>query len=114
MKTSTGYHIWHWRPFVSNNIVRLYSLVVVRNKLYVIGQDRCEVFHNIIKKFVVLKSSLESYANKAIPMGNKIVIVQDYTRKIICYDVDTNEWSEEQCEATKDRCDFSCVKIPRY
>ena len=93
-----------------------HSLVVVRNKLFVIGdyKDTCEVFDNNIRKFVVLKSPEISYLNTAVSIGSKIVIFQHNTSSMSCYDADKNEWSEEPCELTEHLCEFSCAKFPRY
>ena len=93
-----------------------HSLVVVRNKLFVIGYgtDTCEVFDSSSKHFVAIKSPQTSclILNRAISIGNKIIAFQNIKSSIFCYDVDKDERSEESCEVTKNLQAFSCVKIP--
>ena len=93
-----------------------HSLVVVKNKLFVIGQGResCEVFDNACKKFVVLKHQPYIGYSKCVSIGSRIIIFQEKKLSIICYDVGKNEWSKEPCEVTKYLEEFSCVKIPLY
>ena len=97
---------------------RSHSLVVVKNKLYVIGYgtDACEVFENSCKKFVAIKSPRTGYLylNQAISIGSKIVAFQDEESSLFCFDVDKDEWSEEYFEVTKNLGNFSCVKLPWY
>ena len=92
-----------------------HSLVVVRNKLFVIGygSDTCEVFESRSNKFVALKSPPVDFVelNKAIAIGSKILVFQNDTTTVHCYDVDKNEWSEESCEVTRNLGSFSCVKL---
>ena len=94
----------------------LHSLVIVRNKLFVIGsgKDRCEVFDNTCKKFVHLKSSLGNCGRKIMSLGNEIIIFVPQTDNIICFNVDTNEWSEVPCEAMKYLDNFFWVKFPWF
>ena len=47
-------------------------------------------------------------------IGNKILIFQHDKASVIFYDVDTDKWSEESCEVTKDLQCFECVKMPQY
>ena len=94
-----------------------HSLVVVKNKLFVIGnrQDSCEVFDSICKKFVMLNSpQLNAPYLQAVPIRNKVVVFQYKTPLVKCYDVDKTEWSDEACEVAKNVIYFSCVKLPRY
>ena len=93
-----------------------HSLVVVKNKLFVIGNENksFEVFDNVCKKFVALKSTYTLSLNKAISIGDKIVIFQHSSTSVICYDVDKDEWFEESCEVTKYYEDFSLTKLPQY
>ena len=96
-----------------------HSLVVVRNKLFVIGygsEFTCEVFDNKSKKFVALKPPPVEYddLNKAIAIGSKIFAFQNKTTAVLCYDVEHDKWSEESCEVTNHLSRFSCVKFPRY
>ena len=95
-----------------------HSLVVVNNKLYVVGlgKQTCEVYNSYCKKFVAIKSPQVDHLrlNHAISIGNKIFAFQNVTSSILCYDVDKDEWSEESCEVTNNISLFSCVKLPLY
>ena len=106
---------WTSMPNMINNFV-CHNLVVVNNKLFVVGQgtESYEVFDNACKKFVVLKHQPSIYFNKSLSIGTKIVIFQEKKGSLVCYDNDKNERSEESCKLTKDLYDFSCVKIPSY
>ena len=106
------------------NVKSGHSLVAVKSKLFVIGfdTDTSEVFDSICKKFTTFKTPLNFVSGKAVPIGNKILIIQwetqeeeiqDNTRLIVCYDVDKNEWSKESWETTKDLDGFTCVTFPR-
>ena len=98
------------------NLYAFHNLVVVKNKMFVIGQgiENCESFDNACKKFVVLKHQHYIDYNKSVSIGNRILIFQRERSSMICYDVDKDEWSEESFELTKYLEDFSCVKIPLY
>ena len=74
-----------------------HSLVVVKDKLFVIGDgnNKCEVFDNVSKNFVALESSYTISVNKAMSIGNKIVIIRNDRPSVICYDVNKDEWSKE-------------------
>ena len=98
------------------NYQSFHNLVVVKNKLFVIGlgTENCEFFDNACKKFVVLKHQQYIYYNKSVSIGNIIFIFQEFSSSVICYDVVKNEWSEEPCEVAKYLKDFTCVKIPSY
>ena len=106
-----------WLPMPNMiNGRRLHKLVVVRNKLFVIGSHRtgCEVFDNKIKKFVVLKPpdfNIQNL-NKLIPIGNNFFDVYDGGKMVLCYDVDKNKWSRKYLKYNLVR--LSCVKIPWY
>ena len=94
-----------------------HSLVVVMNKLFIISEreNTCEVFDNVCKMFVTIKSpklSRDDTSTRAYSIGKKIFVFQNESPNFICFDTDTNEWSEESCEVTKDICLFSCVKVP--
>ena len=92
------------------------SLVVVKNKLFVITKrkDNCEVFDNICKKFITIKSPQLNWFSviSAYTIENKIFVFQDNLSKIISYDTSENEWSEESCRVTKNLRLFFSVKIP--
>ena len=95
-----------------------HSLVVVKNKLFVIGgyysNGRCEVFESICNKFVSLESPYSILLNKSLSIGNKMFIFYDNESVIVSYDVDKDEWSEEPCEFPKKHIYYrSCVKLPK-
>ena len=92
----------------------LHSLVVVKNKLFAISLKALtfEVFDNTSKTFVILSPPTLKYSCKVISIENKILFFKNYQNRISFYDVDKNEWSEKQCEVTKNLRSFSCVKIP--
>ena len=96
-----------------------HSLVAVKNKLFVIGRNNTnhEVFDCASKKFFALKPHPDIMAHvvmNCVAMGNKILMFLNQSSKVICYDVDKNEWSEESREVTKYLLDFSCVKMAQY
>ena len=99
-----------------NSGKRSHSLVVVKNKLFVISktEDDCEVFDNICKTFITIKSPKFDWFSsiEAHSVVNKIYVVQDRMSKIICYDTNKNEWSEESRKFTKKLRRFSSVKVP--
>ena len=106
-----------WSPMPSMVAARsFHSLVVVRNKLFVIGEglDACEVFDKSSNKFIALKFPKWIGFNNALSVGNKIVIIQNESDVVDCYDVDKNEWSEESCNVTNYLENFACVKTSRY
>ena len=93
-----------------------HSLVVVKNKLFVIlmRKDNCEVFDNVCKKFITIKSPDFNWfsSTRVYSIENKIFALQENTSKIITYDTNENKWSEDSCEVTKNIYKFSSVKIP--
>ena len=110
-----------------------HSLVVVKNKLFVIGRGTKinEVYDKNCKKFVALKSpqifpsrnfvgmrsqsEIYLWLNKAISIGSKIYAVQDFKSSIFCYDVDKDEWTVDQCDiVNKNLGRFACVKVPMF
>ena len=88
-----------------------HSLLTVNDKLFVIGFS-CEVYDNVCSKFVAVNIPISFSLNKAISIGNKIVITGNNTSIMICYDVDKDERSVEPCKITKDILYFTCVKLP--
>ena len=108
-----------WSPMASMTSEKFcHSVVVNKGKLIIIGSGgQCsEIFDNTAKLFVAIKESTISsnlvISPKAISDGSKIIILQDGVSCITWYDVDNNEWSIEDCNATKDLAFFSCVKVP--
>ena len=88
-----------------------HSLLTVNDKLFVIGFS-CEVYDNVCSKFVAVNIPISFSLNKAISIGNKIVITGNNTSIMICYDVDKDKWSKEPCEVTKYLQNFTFVKVP--
>ena len=104
---------WSSMPCMTNSRFS-HSLVTLNNKLFVIGYG-FEVFDNINKRFVDLKSSYSfNGVIKAMSIGNKIVLFQSRSSLVLFYDVIKDEWSEESCEVTKDLENFACAKLPWY
>ena len=107
-----------WTPLPNmQNFHSNHSLVTVKNKLFVIDGNTniCEVFDNICKKFITLKSPYGYISlNKAMSIGNIIVLFLNEKSSTNCYDVEKDEWSDKSCEITKYIDDFSCTKIPWY
>ena len=93
-----------------------HSSVVVNNKLFVIGHEvnTCEVFDNVLKRFVSLKHPITITYNKCVAIGNRIVVLQKFSSSVICYDVDKDAWSKEFSDIERVTEDFSCIKIPQY
>ena len=93
-----------------------HSLVVVRNKLFVILTRTCEVFYSISNTFSAIKPPKKETVSLvgAIAAESKIFVLQSYAH-FACYDFDKQKWSEIQTET--DQLDeyesFSCVNIPR-
>ena len=105
---------WSLMPSTINSH-RCHSLVVVKDKLFVIGDERnrFEVFDNVCKKFVSLKHPFIDYS-KSVAIGNRIIVFKYVISTLLCYDVDKDEWSEESFELTEDLDGFSCAKLPLY
>ena len=93
-----------------------HSLVVVKNKLFVISkrENDCEVYDNLCKKFITIKSPQFDFYSRisAYSIENKVFALQDKCSKIIIYDTNKSEWSEEFLEVTKNLLWFSSVKVP--
>ena len=97
-----------------------HSLVVDKNKLFVIGgvfdipiEQRCEVFDRISANFDALKCINSIYCNRALSIGTKIFIFQNDKPVIVSYDVGKDEWSEEPCEAAKFYYYRLCGNLPK-
>ena len=119
LNTVESYDVFADKWFPMPNTMKskcLHNLVVVKDKLFVIGQGTkgCEVFDNVSRKFIALKPHPSITYSKCVQIGNKIIVFQRNRSSIVCYDVDKDEWSEELCELTKDLFDFSFTKFPKY
>ena len=96
-----------------------HSLVAIKDKLYVIGFS-CEIYDSLSKKFVLInKPSLGSslyigQKNRAVSIANKIFVFRRNESKVTSYNVDTREWTEEDCDVTDSIKTECCVKIPQY
>ena len=119
--TVESYHVAadSWSPMPSMiQRRRCHSLVVVKNKLFVIGGLRtigsCDVFESISNKFVPLKCPYLFCSNKALSIRSKIFIFQNNESFVVIYDVCENKWSDELCEATTNLYSYSCVELPIY
>ena len=120
LKTVRSYDVLpdRWSPMPSMNTAKfVHSLVVVKNKkLFVIANTAydSEVFDNICKKFIRIKSSYQFriFSTSSCSIENKIYVFQEEFSDLICYDTDKNEWSKEPCEVTRNYRSFSSVKVP--
>ena len=112
---------WHDMP---NMVERRHShkSVAIRNKLFVIGgiTSTGEVFDSNCKQFVLLKLPTASvgdclfYSSAVVTSGNKLVIFSNRKNNILFYDVENDEFSDEECEAAK-ICQIRCsAKVPHF
>ena len=104
-----------WSPMPNMNSGKCnHSLVVVKNKLFALFEKNCEVFDNIGKNFITIKPLIPEMRglSRAFSIENKIFVISDLTSKMICYDTNKNELSEELCRVTRYLYGFSCVKVP--
>ena len=104
-----------WRPMP--NMVHgksEHSMAVSKGKLFVFGYgaEACEVFDG--EKFAVLRSPYFVKPNRAVLIGNKFVITQEYLMYMYCYDADKDEWSEVDCEFTWGLVSYASVIVPWY
>ena len=80
------------------NMINSHSLhCLVKDKLFVIGRRRdiCELFDNVCKVFIALKTCFTDYIlTDAMSIGNRIVVLQEIRSSVIFYDVDKNECPE--------------------
>ena len=95
--------------------------VSVRSKLFIIGSfnESCEMLDSDNQRFVFIKKPAKSQLSysrsfEAVSIGNKIVAYDFHVQKYSSYDVEKNEWSEEDFELTKHLAGFACVKIPQF
>ena len=94
-----------------------HSLVVVKNKLFVIGGSPTltwECFDNKTKIFVAFKSPRAIGYNKSLSIGIRIIIFQSDHRvssSVVVYDVHEDKLSEESCETFETLSQYACVKL---
>ena len=104
---------WHHMP----NMIRFkihHRLVVVRNKLLVIGPMSCEVFDNESKTFVALRlpGGMETrfQLSQVIAIGRKFFVFQTWKKPMYYFDADRDEYIKTNLKYKISN--FSCVKIP--
>ena len=97
-----------------------HSQLTVKNKLFVIGRikESCEVFDSFNKKFVLINNPIRSLFRvlksfEAVSIGNKIAVYDFNVQRFSLYNIEKDEWSEEDIEFTKNLANFSCVKVPQ-
>ena len=96
-----------------------HSLVAIKSKLFVVDTGNnltTEVFDKFTKKFVVIPNATFSKSNNvffvgATSIGNKIAVFGSYSKTIILYDTDKNEWIEEPCGIATYPYNACCIKI---
>ena len=96
-----------------------HSLVCINNKMFVIGGARfntnCEVFDKTSNIFVTLEApSFRSYRVKSVLVGNLILVFQNESQVVLCYNVDKHEWTEKSCKAIESYCKLTAVTVPLY
>ena len=105
---------------------KCHKSVAINNKLFIIGGyhiTSCDVFNATFNKFVLLKSPqlcFEEYlfdTAEVVSIGSKLLVFCDrsgkYSKSILFYDVDNNQWTEESWKVKKRLSEFSCVKVPQ-
>ena len=102
------------------NARHCHSQITVQNKLFIVGsgKESCEVYDSDCKKFVLINKPIRSYNSfyrpfEAISIGNKIIVYDYRVKYFSCYDMEKDEWSEEEFELTRNLQYFSCVKVPQ-
>ena len=79
---------------------RYHRSVSVRNKLFVVGRESCEVFDSCFRKFVLLKPKPSSVASSfhifshIFSIGSNIFILGHGMTTALCYDFESEEWSD--------------------
>ena len=95
-----------------------HSQIAIRNKLFVVRRESCEMFDSDNQRFVLIKKPMKSNLSffhkpfQAVSIGNKIVAYQHDIQTCSCYDIEKDEWSEEIFVFAKDH--FACVKVPHF
>ena len=110
-----------WSPMADMvNSAYNHGLVVVKNKLFVIGNttNKCQVFDSTSNLFVALVSKLvvdvHSIKN-VIKIGNELFIFsKTSSTSVFCYDFNRNEWSVKPFKATENLADYSIVNVPPF
>ena len=106
-----------WSLMPSLNFGRCqHSSVAVRNKLFVspgFGHPSCEVFDTVCNKFVVLKRDVTYTCAGLVSLENKLFVFSNQATEVICYNVETEEWSEAPFKATEHLRGCCVIKIPQ-
>ena len=104
---------------------RRHQSVSNRNKLFVVGgggvYETCEVYDSTSKIFIALKPFkplrrlLTFYTNlsTAIIIANEVYIFGSYSKQVLCYNLENDEWTEKLCPLLRKLENFYCVKIPQ-
>ena len=104
---------WTYMPDMVNN-ANNHSLVAIRNKLFVIKYT-CEVYDSHNGKFAIIKNTQKiSFVGtfRAVSLADKIIVFEEDEAEVISYDVNTNEWKEEEFEI-ENWFAGCCIKIPK-
>ena len=106
---------WSSMPNMYSRI-KDHSLVVVKNKLFVIGRKKFELYDNNSKCFLKVKlpKKVLKRFREAVSFGDKIYIFNNYDNFITCYDVIKNEWSKISCQLTDNYFHYGCFLLPSY
>ena len=97
-----------------------HSLVRLKSKLFAIGggassNTNCEVFDKTSNMFVTLETpEFRSYKMAAVSTANKIFVLHSFTKVVLCYCFDKDEWTEKSCEAIENIAHYSSVTVPLY
>ena len=109
---------WSYMPNMIHESFE-HNMLAVSNKLLALScgtnHDICEVYDNISKKFVVIKSHptfFDGSEYQAISIGRNIFVFKSFSNKVAIYNVDKSEWSDEFFDAAEDIRYFYCLKMP--
>ena len=96
-----------------------HSQVAIRNKLFVVKIDSCEMFDSENQRFVLINAPMRNFSSmfrsfEAVSIGNKIVTYHYQVQTCSSYNVEKDEWSEKDFMYTYYVRYFSCVKIPKF
>ena len=96
-----------------------HSLICFKSKLFAIGGGRldtnCEVYDKTSNMFVTLKApDFRSSSVQAVSIGSKILVFQNNTRDVLCYDADKDQWLKDFFEATENIDSYSTVRVPLF
>ena len=106
---------WSHLPSMINRR-RNHKLVPVRNKLFVLGGQGGgpELYDSSANEFVTLQQprTVEHFGCcDAVPMGNCILILTNYPRIMVTYNMDTDEWTREDVKSASNNSKFPCLTL---